>query len=53
MLVDAYEAYAERLGCQKKAMVHMVDSYPDILEKLYLKRGYRLVEKHYVKRSRQ
>jgi hypothetical protein len=26
-----------------------VDSYPERLEKLYERKGYRLIEKHYVK----
>lgn len=48
-LFDAYEQWAKNNGCKKIAMIHMVDSYPEILEKLYRRRGYRLMEKHYIK----
>jgi len=50
-LFDAFEAWADKHGCVNKAMIHMVDSYPDILEKLYIRKGYKLIEKHYVKRK--
>lgn len=33
------------------AMVHLSDSYPDSLKKLYLARGYKLVEQHYIKEN--
>jgi len=49
MLLDAFESWGKRHGCKKLAMVHMVDSYPGILEKLYIRKGYKLIEKHYVK----
>jgi len=45
----AFENWAKEQGCQQMAMIHMADSMPDILEKLYISRGYRLLEKHYVK----
>ena len=48
-LFDAFEETAKRKGAKKVAMIHMSDSFPDILEKLYMKRGYRLLEKHYIK----
>lgn len=49
MLLDEFEKWAARQECTKVAMIHMVDSHPDILEKLYIRRGYKLVEKHFVK----
>jgi len=49
MLLEVYEEYSKKIGSKKIAMVHMTDSYPERLEKLYIKRGYKLIEKHYVK----
>jgi GNAT superfamily N-acetyltransferase len=48
-LFATFEEWALQEGCKKLAMIHMVDSYPDILEKLYMRKGYKLVEKHYVR----
>ena len=48
-LLNAFENYAREHGINKIAMIHMMDSYPEQLERLYLKRGYRLIEKHYVR----
>ncbi len=44
-----FENWSRRNGIKKMAMIHLVDSYPDRLENLYIHAGYRLVEKHYVK----
>jgi len=49
LLLNAFESYAANNGIKKVAMIHMTDSYPERLEKLYVKRGYTLIEKHYVK----
>jgi N-acetylglutamate synthase-like GNAT family acetyltransferase len=49
LLLDAYEKYAQETGIKKVAIIHMMDSYPERLEQLYLRRGYILMEKHYVK----
>ena len=49
LLFDAFEDYAKEYGINKLAMIHMVDSYPESLCKLYLRRGYELIEKHFVK----
>ena len=49
LLLNAFEALAVELNCDCVAMVHMVDSSPEQLEKLYARRGYEIVEKHYVK----
>ena len=48
-LFDAFEKWGKQEGCTHLAMIHMMDSYPDRLEKLYERKGYKLWEKHYVK----
>jgi GNAT superfamily N-acetyltransferase len=53
MLLDAYEQYASQCGAKKAAMIHMMDSYPDSLERFYKRQGYKLIEKHYVKELRK
>lgn len=47
-LLDHFETWAEENG-YIPAMVHLSDSYPETLKELYLKRGYKLVEQHYIK----
>jgi len=49
LLFSAYEKEAIKQGCKRIAMVHLMDSYPEKLCKLYEKRGYEFVEKHYIK----
>lgn len=49
LLFDAFEKWAIDSGCQKLAMIHLADSYPDILRKLYKRNGYKLAEEHYIK----
>ena len=48
-LFYAFEKRATELGCKRKAMVHMVDSYPESLKAFYEKNGYHLAECHYIK----
>lgn len=48
-LVARFEEWAEEKKCDFVALVHLEDSYPDSLEKIYSRRGYSLVEKHFVK----
>ncbi len=48
-LFVAFERAAKAAGCVKAAMIHLTDSMPEGLERLYLGRGYRLVEKHYMR----
>lgn len=48
-LFHAFEDVAKKLGCEKLAMIHMVDSYPDTLKAFYEKNGYSLAEMHYIK----
>jgi GNAT superfamily N-acetyltransferase len=49
-LVDAFEAKAVELGCKRTAMIHLADLFPESLEAFYTKRGYKLAEKHYIKK---
>ena len=49
-LLDAFEKRAEENDCDKTAMVHLADSMPDRLERFYQRRGYKLAEKHYIRR---
>lgn len=48
-LFTAFEKWASANNCDAVAMVHLTDSHPDILEKLYARKGYDLIEKHYLK----
>lgn len=48
-LFKKFEEEAKNLGCEKLAMIHMVDSYPDTLKVFYERQGYRLLEMHYIK----
>lgn len=49
-LLDAFEDWAvKENGCKRTAMIHMEDSYPEALRRLYKMRGYHLIESHYVK----
>jgi GNAT superfamily N-acetyltransferase len=44
-----FEQWAKEEGCKKIAMIHLSDSSPERLERLYARMGYKLAEKHYVK----
>ncbi len=48
-LFRAFEEEAKKSGCKRTAMIHLIDSYPDSLESYYIRNGYTLVEKHYIK----
>lgn len=48
-LLDAYEKWYESEGCSKGALIHLMDSFPESLEKVYIRRGYQLIEKHFVR----
>jgi GNAT superfamily N-acetyltransferase len=48
-LLNAFEELAVQEGCAQIAMVHLADSFPERLRELYLRRGYELMESHYVK----
>jgi GNAT superfamily N-acetyltransferase len=49
-LMLEFEKIAEERGCDCTAMIHLSDSHPAALEKIYRRKGYELVEKHYVRR---
>ena len=48
-LLAVFEKWAAEQECKRIAMIHLEDSHPEILEKVYLHRGYKLFEKHYVR----
>jgi len=48
-IFNKFEKYAAECGANQIAMIHLSDSYPDKLKNLYTKRGYKLVENHYIK----
>jgi hypothetical protein len=48
-LLVAFENWAKENQCSSCALIHMMDSQPERLEKLYLRMGYKLLEKHYIK----
>jgi GNAT superfamily N-acetyltransferase len=49
-LLARFEEIARERDCEECAMIHLSDSFPERLEHLYIRRGYRMVEKHYIKR---
>jgi len=48
-LLDAYEKWAKDSGCKRVAIIHLADSYPEVLSRIYKRRGYELVEQHFVR----
>jgi GNAT superfamily N-acetyltransferase len=48
-LLELFEEWARVEKCEKVAMIHLQDSMPETLKKLYERRGYRLIESHYVR----
>jgi GNAT superfamily N-acetyltransferase len=48
ILLKYFDRWAKEEGCKKKAMIHLEDSLPDKLKKIYEKKGYQLVESHYM-----
>lgn len=49
MLLAFFEKWAKENNCDAVAMVHLLDSMPTKLKKLYERRGYVLIENHYLK----
>jgi GNAT superfamily N-acetyltransferase len=47
-LLRHFEEWAEGKG-YLPVMIHLSDSYPEALKKVYERRGYRLLENHYIK----
>ena len=48
-LLDAFEQWAKENKCDCVAMIHLADSHPKALEKIYKRKGYQLIENHYLK----
>ena len=48
-LLNEFEKWADEKKADAVAMVHLVDCHPDILEKIYKRKGYQLIENHYLK----
>lgn len=48
-LLGAYEKWAENTGCKRVAIIHLEDSFPEVLSRIYKRRGYQLIESHYVR----
>jgi hypothetical protein len=49
LLFNEYEKIATDIGVKRIGMVHLDGIHSEKLEKLYKKRGYRTIEKHYMK----
>jgi GNAT superfamily N-acetyltransferase len=49
-LWEEFEKWAKEEKCDYMAMIHLSDSSPEILERLYVRKGYELIEKHYLKK---
>lgn len=48
-LLNKYESYAKSIGCKRIAMVHLENSMPDKLKKLYTRKKYKHIESFYLK----
>jgi GNAT superfamily N-acetyltransferase len=48
-LLDAYEKWAKISGCKRVAIIHLADSFPEVLSRIYERRGYELIESHYMR----
>lgn len=51
-LLQAFEERAKSRGCTRLVMVHLEEVMPAKLERLYARRGYRLIERNYLKECR-
>jgi GNAT superfamily N-acetyltransferase len=51
LLLDAYEKWAQEQGCKSWSIVHLLDSMPEKLQKLYTRRGYKAIEINYRKEA--
>lgn len=49
-LMEAFEKWAIDNQCLHCAMIHLVDSHPESLQRLYKMNDYHLAELHYIKR---
>ena len=48
-LLNKYESYAKSVGCKRIGMVHLENSMPDRLKKLYVRKQYKHIESMYLK----
>lgn len=48
-LLNAFEKWAKKEGCKKTIMVHLSDSIPEEVKKIYIRKGYIELETHYMK----
>lgn len=48
-LYRAFEGWARDRGCRQIRMVHLLDSMPEQLQRLYTRLGYQAAEIHYTK----
>ena len=48
-LYRAFEQWAREMGCSQIRMVHLLDSMPERLEKVYRRWGFKAAEVHYVR----
>lgn len=50
ILLDAFEEWGWSQGCEQLALIHLLDSSPKALERVYRSRGYIPAETHYIKK---
>lgn len=48
-LLEKFEARAKELGCARMLMIHLAGPRSETLSRLYERRGYKLLESHFVK----
>jgi len=48
-LLNKYESYAKSIGCKRIGMVHLENSMPDKLKRLYTRKKYKHIESMYLK----
>ena len=48
-LLNKFESYAKSIGCKRIGMVHLENSMPDKLKKLYTRKKYKHIESMYLK----
>lgn len=48
-LLDAFEKSVEKAGAKRIGMIHLLNLMPDVLAKLYIRKGYKAIETHYIK----
>ncbi len=48
-LLNKFETYAKSIGCKRIAMIHLENSMPDKLKRLYTRKKYKHIESIYLK----